>query len=110
MPKLEPTHAFALSAAQGWTGLGNPAEAVAELGHVTAANQDHPGVLEVRWAAFVAEPRWLELALTAACDLRRVAPENAMADSIAPAPCDACPMAGSIRIGSPAARACKISQ
>jgi len=76
MSKLEPPDTFALSAALGWLELGNPTEALAELDRVTPANQEHPGVLEVRWAALAQLRRW-EHALAAACALVRVAPENA---------------------------------
>jgi Flp pilus assembly protein TadD len=75
MPKLEPPDTFALSAALGWIELGNPAEALVELGHVTPANQSHPGVLEVRWAALAELKQW-EPALVAASELVRVAPDN----------------------------------
>lgn len=76
MPKLEPPDSFALSAALGWVELGNPTEALEELDHITTANQHHPGVLEVRWAALAELKRW-EPALKAAVELVRAAPENA---------------------------------
>ena len=76
MPKLEPPDAFALSAALGWLELGNPKEALVELGHVTPANQNHPGVLEIRWAAHAELKDW-ESALVAAREHVRVAPDLA---------------------------------
>lgn len=76
MAKLEPPDAFALSAALGWLELGNPAEALAELEHVTPANRSHPGVLEVRWVVLAELKRW-EQALAAATEMVRVAPDNA---------------------------------
>jgi tetratricopeptide (TPR) repeat protein len=76
MAKLEPPDAFAISAALGWIELGNPTEALAELEQVTKANQNHPGVLEVRWAALAELKRW-EPALAAASELVRVNPDNA---------------------------------
>jgi Flp pilus assembly protein TadD len=75
MPKLEPPDAFALSAALGWLELGNAAEALAELEQITAGNQKHSGVLEVRWAALAELKQW-EPALATACDLIQAAPEN----------------------------------
>jgi tetratricopeptide (TPR) repeat protein len=76
MSKLEPPDAFALSAALGWLELGNAVEALAELEHIAAANQNHVGVLEVRWAVLAELKRW-EPALTVAEELIRVAPDKA---------------------------------
>jgi Flp pilus assembly protein TadD len=76
MPKLEPPDTHSLTAALGWLELGNPNEALAELGHVSPANQSHPGVLEVRWAALAELKQW-EPALATASELARVAPDNA---------------------------------
>jgi tetratricopeptide (TPR) repeat protein len=75
MSKLEPPDAFALSAALGWIELGNPAEALVELERVAPANQSHPGVLQLRWAALAELKRWPE-ALAAAGELVRVEPDN----------------------------------
>jgi Flp pilus assembly protein TadD len=76
MAKLEPPDAFALSAALGWLELGSPQEALAELTQVAPENQSHPGVLEVRWAVLAQLKHW-ELALAAATEMVRVAPDNA---------------------------------
>lgn len=73
--KLEPPDAFALSAALGWIELGNPTEALAELERVTPENQDHPGVLELRWAALAELKRWTH-AFAAASDLVRLNPNR----------------------------------
>ena len=75
MSKLEPPDAFALSAALGWLELGNAVEALAELERVTPANQTHPGVLEVRWAALAELKHW-ETALVVAGELIKAAPDN----------------------------------
>ena len=75
MSKLEPPDAFALSAALGWIELGNPTEALVELERVAPANQSHPGVLQLRWAAWAELKRWPE-ALVSAAELVRVAPDN----------------------------------
>ena len=49
MQKLEPPETHHVSAAIGWLGLGNVAEAKAELRQLYAAWQNHPDVLEIRW-------------------------------------------------------------
>jgi tetratricopeptide (TPR) repeat protein len=73
MLTLEPPDTFSLSAALGWLGLGNPAEALAELDGVSAGNRMHPAVLEVRWAVYAEMKRW-DLALATAEDLIGVLP------------------------------------
>jgi tetratricopeptide (TPR) repeat protein len=75
MQKLEPPDTHALSAALGWLELGNAREALAELDLVSAANQDHAGVLELRWAARAELRDWAG-ALHAANRLVDVAPDN----------------------------------
>jgi len=76
MPKLEPPETHYVSAAGGWLGLGNTVEAEAELGHIGAAWQNHPDVLEVRWALRAAQQRWDD-ALQLARSLLHAAPERA---------------------------------
>ncbi len=75
MHKLEPPDAHYFLAAVGWLELGNVAEAKAELAQVTAAQQEHPDVLELRWSIAAQEERWEE-GLQAAQALLRCAPER----------------------------------
>jgi Flp pilus assembly protein TadD len=75
MEPLEPPDTHYLSAAAGWLGLGNPSEAKAELASISTARQDHPDVLEVRWAIHVEEKNW-DPALQAARALVKAAPER----------------------------------
>jgi hypothetical protein len=72
---IEPPHTHYLSAAQGWTELGNLAEARKELGQIPAGLQEHPGVLEARWAICVEEKDWAT-ALAIAEKHMGVAPES----------------------------------
>ncbi len=58
MASLEPPDIFFLSAAIGWSELGVPAEAEAELARIAAANQNHADVLEVRWVLLAQAQRW----------------------------------------------------
>jgi len=73
--KLEPPQLHFLSAAEGWMELGNSAEARAELDSITAPFQNHPHVLEVRWAVCAQEQNW-PAALEAARGLLQAAPER----------------------------------
>lgn len=63
-----------LSAAEGWLELGNIAEANAELARIDVAFQNHPEVLQMRWAICVEEKNW-PTALEVARVLMEVAPE-----------------------------------
>jgi predicted Zn-dependent protease len=74
--KLEPPDSHHLDAAVGWLGLGCPAEAHAELEHVSGANQNHPAVLEVRWNISAHERQWSD-ALQIACVELTLAPDDA---------------------------------
>ncbi len=60
MRKLEPPDTHYFMAAVGWSELGNLAEAKAELAQITPAQQEHPDVLELRWAISAEEKRWEE--------------------------------------------------
>jgi hypothetical protein len=60
MRKLEPPDTHYLSAATGWLGLGNLAEAKLELTRISSGQQNHPDVLEVRWAICAHEESWEE--------------------------------------------------
>ena len=76
MSRLEPPNTHLLSAAAGWLGLGNMAEAKAELAQIDPANQDHPDVLEVRWEIAAIEHQW-EQGLEIARKLLQAAPDRA---------------------------------
>src|SRR5215469_16143902 len=76
MKRLEHPDLHYLNAAAGWLELGDRAEALAELAHIDPANQKHPDVLELRWAALAQEEQW-EAALDVAQKLMQGAPERA---------------------------------
>src|SRR3954464_3524784 len=73
--QLEPPDCHFLSAAVGWLELGVPAEAELELAQISAAEQCHPDVLEVRWVIFAQTKRW-PAALEVARALVRHAPNR----------------------------------
>jgi predicted Zn-dependent protease len=75
MNKLEPPDTHYFLAAVGWIELGNLAEARAELAQVSAAQQEHPDVLELRWSISAEEKRWDE-ALQVAQALLHCAPKR----------------------------------
>jgi tetratricopeptide (TPR) repeat protein len=58
MHQIEPPDIHHLSAALGWLELGVPAEAETELGKISASQQSHPDVLEVRWLILAQLKRW----------------------------------------------------
>ncbi len=76
MLPLEPPDTWYVSGALGWLGLGNPAEAEAELAQVSAGWQQHPDVLEVRWLVCAEQGKWTE-GLQAARALIHAAPDRA---------------------------------
>jgi predicted Zn-dependent protease len=76
MHKLEPPDTHHFVAAIGWMELGNLVEARAELAQVSAAQQEHPDVLEVRWSIAAEQKCWVE-ALQLAQTLLRRAPKRA---------------------------------
>jgi tetratricopeptide (TPR) repeat protein len=76
MSPLEPPETHYLLGAVGWIELGNCAEAELELGRISAARQQHPNVLEVRWMLYNEQKKWAE-ALQAARWLIHAAPERA---------------------------------
>ena len=76
MPPIEPPDIHYLSAAVGWLGLGNTAEARAELAQLSPGLRRHPDVLEVRWLICAQEAHWAE-ALQVARELLVHAPERA---------------------------------
>lgn len=71
MSKLEPPDTHCFLAAVGWLELGNLAEARAELAQVSAAQQEHPDVLELRWSISAQEKRWDEALQIAQAQVRR---------------------------------------
>ncbi len=73
--QLEPPDIHYLSASIGWLELGCPEEAELELGQISAAEQCHPDVLEVRWVIFAQTKRW-PAALEVARALVRRAPNR----------------------------------
>jgi predicted Zn-dependent protease len=75
MNRLEPPDTHYFTAAVGWVELGNPAEARTELAHISAAQQEHPDVLELRWSIAASEKQWAE-ALQIAQVLVRRAPKR----------------------------------
>ncbi len=75
MPKLEPPDTHCFRAAVGWLELGSLTEAKAELAQISAPQQEHPDVLELRWSISAEEKRWDE-ALQAAQALLRQAPKR----------------------------------
>lgn len=75
MQPLGPPEIHFVSAAAGWLGLGNPAEAKAELAQLDPLHQKHPEVLELRWEIAARENNWAE-ALQTAQELLRVAPDR----------------------------------
>jgi tetratricopeptide (TPR) repeat protein len=58
MPPLEPPDIHYLSAAVGWMELGNLVEAEGDLNRISAEEQCHPDVLEVRWIILAQTKRW----------------------------------------------------
>ena len=75
MQALAPPDSFVVDAAQGWLGLGNPAEARAELGRISEANREHPQVLETLWQLEAAEADW-DAARAAAERLLKLLPDD----------------------------------
>jgi tetratricopeptide (TPR) repeat protein len=75
LPALEPPDTHFLNAAVGWLGLGNIEEAKSELAQVSAQQQNHPDVLEIRWEIAASEGQW-EQALEIARTLLQVAPNR----------------------------------
>lgn len=75
---LEPPDTHFVSAAVGWLELGNLAEAKVELDQVSAANQTHPDVLEVRWQVAAEQKDW-PAAFRASTAILETAPDRASA-------------------------------
>ncbi|HWD20567.1 MAG TPA: tetratricopeptide repeat protein [Verrucomicrobiae bacterium] len=64
-----------MEAAEGWLGLGCPADAGAELDKVTPEWRGHPAVLTLRWQVDAAAGQW-EAALQTAKAALAVAPRD----------------------------------
>jgi len=75
MKPLEPPDSHHLSAAAGWLGLGNTAEAGIELEKIAPSFQSHPGVLAVRLDLHAAAGNW-EAAAEVAGTLTRLEPDE----------------------------------
>jgi tetratricopeptide (TPR) repeat protein len=76
MREIGPPDSHFFKAATGWLELGCRAEALAELGLISAENQEHPAVLEVRWMVLAEQQQW-EAALNVADTLVASAPGHA---------------------------------
>ena len=75
--KLEPPDSHHLDAAIGWLGLGCTADAAAELKYLSAANQNHPAVLELRWTLCAEEKRWTDALAIAELELKSAPDDSA---------------------------------
>jgi len=75
MRELEPPDTHLVSAALGWIGLGNLAEAKAELSRVSPQYREHPDVLDVQWLICAEQQQWTE-ALELARKLLAGAPDR----------------------------------
>lgn len=75
MQILEQPDSHHLDAAIGWLGLGCAGDSRAELEKISAVNQIHPAVLEVRWTLYAHEKRWVDALAIAELELKS-APED----------------------------------
>jgi Flp pilus assembly protein TadD len=75
MKPLEPPDSHHLSAAIGWLGLGNVAEAGAELEKIAPPFQSHPDVLAVQFDIHAAAGKW-DAAAEIAGTLTQLEPEE----------------------------------
>jgi tetratricopeptide (TPR) repeat protein len=75
MQRLEPPDTHYFSAAIGWLELGDLVEAEADLNRISAQQQCHPDVLEVRWIILGQTKRW-ESALEISRTLLKLAPHR----------------------------------
>lgn len=72
---MGPPDAHHFKAATGWLELHCPSDALEELDLISAANQQHPAVLELRWMILAGQEQW-EAALDVATTLLSSAPEH----------------------------------
>jgi predicted Zn-dependent protease len=76
MQDLTPEDRRHLDAADGWLSLGNLHEARAELDQITATEQSHPDVLQLRWnVTATAGASWADC-VDIALRLTRLAPDR----------------------------------
>jgi len=71
--QLEPPNSHHLIAADGWLGVGDWQEALAELEKITSDSRRHPDVMEVRWQIYAKAGDWEE-AIEAAREMTRQTP------------------------------------
>ncbi|MGD0351296.1 MAG: tetratricopeptide repeat protein [Verrucomicrobiota bacterium] len=69
MQPLEPPDSHHLDAAVGWLGLGRADDARTELDLISAAQQQHPAVLDMRWTICAHEKRWSDALEVARAEL-----------------------------------------
>lgn len=74
-PRFEHPDNIVFDAAQGWSELGNPREAVIELQTLTPEGRDQPEVLELLWLLHGELHEWTE-SLAVAERLIVIAPQN----------------------------------
>ena len=75
MKPLEPPDSHYLSAAQGWLGLGNWREAVAEFQRLSLKAREHPDALETAQGIFAAAGKW-DMAAETGLALLKLKPDS----------------------------------
>ena len=75
MEEIGPPDAHHFKAATGWLELHCPGDALEELNLISAANQQHPAILELRWMILAGQEQW-EAALDVATTLLSSAPNH----------------------------------
>jgi hypothetical protein len=75
MKELEHPDSFHLNAAVGWLGLGDPVSALKELEQISADNQEHLGVLFLRYEICAAAKNW-DLAAVVSETLTKTVPDD----------------------------------
>ena len=76
MQILEPPDSHHLDAAIGWLGLGCADDSRAELEKISAVNQLHSDVLEVRWTICAHDQRWNDALTIAELELQTTPEES----------------------------------
>ena len=74
---IKPPDSHHLSAAIGWSELGNSSEALDDLAKINPSLRAHPDVLEVKWAIYAKDNHW-EKCVEVAKEITRVAPKKAL--------------------------------
>lgn len=72
MTELHPPDTHHLSAAEGWSELGNYAEALVELAQLSPAAQDCLEVLGLRWSIAAQQQQWEQCLQIASAIIERV--------------------------------------